>query len=299
MSLTPEDRVRRTRVRGIAAVAILIAWSVAIVGLVRRDVVRTNDQKLSDLARHISPGSEFYVVDQDGAHIGWASSTIDTLKDSLVVRDALTADIAGGGVKTRMVTQTDVVLTRSFVLLSFTTETGVAAAPTRISGHVAGDSLIAYVAITGGVAGDTQRVHVRGPVLMPTLVPLAVMLGGKPKVGRQASFETFDPVTLVSRAVAVEIQAESLFVVEDSARKDVASGRWVTASRDTVRAWKLSVSDGPSPGWIDAQGRVVQSSAPGGLLLRRMAYELAFENWRLENADSSRSPATRDMKKKP
>jgi hypothetical protein len=49
-----------------------------------------------------------------------------------------------------------------------------------------------------------------------------------------------------------------------------------------VRAWKVESSNaGAFSGWIDAQGRVVQTVQPGGITLRRIAYEIAFENWRI------------------
>jgi hypothetical protein len=40
--------------------------------------------------------------------------------------------------------------------------------------------------------------------------------------------------------------------------------------------------------WVDAQGRVVESTQPGNLRLSRMAYELAFENWRTQSRRRSR-----------
>ena len=38
----------------------------------------------------------------------------------------------------------------------------------------------------------------------------------------------------------------------------------------------------PKLSHVDAQGRVVQSSQAGGIVLKRIAYEIAFENWRRE-----------------
>lgn len=293
MTISAAGRARRSRLRGIAAILILGAWSAALVGLVRRDVVRTPVQRMADIALRVNPGNVFFAVEQDGRHIGWASSTIDTLTDTLVVRDAFTADVSSGGVSQRAITRTQVVMSRRFVLRGFTAEAGTAAAPTRVSGHVEGDTAIVYTVENGTTPGTPQRVRVNGPVLVPSLVPLAAMLGEKPKVGRAFSYTTFDPSTMASRAVSVAIQAESLFVVDDSARKDLATGRWVSALRDTVRAWKLGAPDGqPMPGvtgWVDAQGRMVETTALSGVRLHRMAYELSFENWRLAGADSGRA----------
>jgi hypothetical protein len=63
---------------------------------------------------------------------------------------------------------------------------------------------------------------------------------------------------------------------------DAVSGRFVSALRDTVRAWRVADDADTAGGdWVDAQGRLVDATVDG-LRLRRMAYELSFENWRLD-----------------
>ncbi|MFI5311257.1 MAG: transglutaminase family protein, partial [Gemmatimonadales bacterium] len=120
-----------------------------------------------------------------------------------------------------------------------------------------------------------------------TLVPLAVSLGEAPKVGRKYSLPMFNPTTMTRGEMTLVIRAESLFTLVDSATFDRDKGEWVTALTDTVRAWRVETTTGGSSqvggftGWVDAQGRVVQSAQPGGITLTRMAYEMAFENWRI------------------
>jgi len=55
----------------------------------------------------------------------------------------------------------------------------------------------------------------------------------------------------------------------------------VSARKDTIRAWRLGL-DGTEgrPEWVDALGRVVLRETADGLTIRRMAFELSFENWR-------------------
>jgi transglutaminase-like putative cysteine protease len=63
---------------------------------------------------------------------------------------------------------------------------------------------------------------------------------------------------------------------------------------DTIRAWQVtSQSKGAFSGWIDDQGRIMQTTQLG-LELRRMPYEVAFANWR---ADTSHAvvPDDRDI----
>ncbi len=76
-------------------------------------------------------------------------------------------------------------------------------------------------------------------------------------------------------------------------RRDTEQGKWVSALRDTVRAWQIG-GDRAFDGWVDAQGRIVESSQ-GGVTLRRMAYEMAFENWRLAQAAAANAPAADDV----
>ena len=150
---------------------------------------------------------------------------------------------------------------------------------------------------TGTQPTDSQRVAVHGPVVLPTIVPIVVALGDKPKIGRSYSMPVFDPATMNSAAAAkFTIMAESLFTLVDSARFDETNGDWVAALTDTVRAWRLEASgakDSPAE-WIDAQGRVVQAVRPDGLMLKRTAYELAFENWRIARDRTTAASAGTD-----
>jgi transglutaminase-like putative cysteine protease len=160
----------------------------------------------------------------------------------------------------------------------------------KASGTVSGDTLL--VVVLRAVAGqppDTQRIHLSGPILLPTLVPLAVALGERPKVGRSYTLPVFDPLSMQSRDVRVGVQAESLFVVEDSSVFDAKSERWTGALPDTVRAWRLANADastngGGFSGWVDEQGRVVRANQVLGFTLERRPYEVAFENWKADVA---------------
>jgi hypothetical protein len=263
------------------AAVLLGAWAVALAGLVNRDIVRTSGERMAELALRVNPGNVFYAVEQEGRHIGYASSTIDTLADTLVIRDLLVADLAVAGKLTRTTARTQINMTRSLALRSFIVDIGTAATPVRVSGRAEGDTSIAYVMESNGVVQDTQRVRVNGPIVLPTLLPLAAILRDDPHVGGTGTFRTFDPSTLASKDVTLEIVAESLFTVVDSAQKDIRTNQYVPALRDTVRAWRLATKGGTDfTGWVDAQGRIVETAPIAGLRMRRMAYEIAFENWR-------------------
>jgi transglutaminase-like putative cysteine protease len=295
--LAPADRVRRRRVRGAAATLIVLAWAAALGGLVRREVGRSPRERLTEMARRVNPGNVFYAVEHDGRHVGWASATIDTLADSVSLRsdtlallDELVAEYPVRGVTQRTATRTQVILSRAFVLRRFVVDIDRNGTATRISGRAVGDTGIAFVVETNGAPSDTQWVRISGAVFLPTMLPLATILRGDPKVGRRSAYLTFDPSSRTARDVTMEVMAESLFVVDDSARMDSESGRWVAALRDTVRAWKVAAVSGRGfDGWVDAQGRVVATTQFGALGLRRMAYELSFENWRLGTRVAART----------
>jgi hypothetical protein len=91
--------------------------------------------------------------------------------------------------------------------------------------------------------------------------------------------------------VDLEVRAESLFVVNDSSVFDSATKRWHGARPDTIHAWQVAAQRrGGFTGWIDEQGRIVETTELG-FDLRRLPYEVAFENW---HADSAHAIVTED-----
>ena len=284
--------------RGALAVGILLAWAGGMAELARRELFKGSGQRLAELALRVSPETFYYIVEQGGQQIGFASSAIDTTGRGFVLRDAFSADFPIGGQLHRATAQSEVNLSRGMVLTSFTVQFSADSTLTSVHGDAEGDSAIRYVIASASSAPDSQRLRTNGPVLLPTLVPLAVMLGEKPKVGRVFTVPMFDPTSMGTREMSVSIQAESLFTVPDSAALDPATGKWRIVHSDTVRAWKVGGADSHYlAGWMDERGRLVESSQGGGLLLRRTAFEVAFENWREKQlaAAAAGARATRDV----
>lgn len=285
------------RGRAIASIGILVAWLAGLGMLVRREYFRPNIERLAEAALRVTPGAVFYAVLQGGGdrQVGFASSTIDTSTATIEQRDYLVADLPIGGSVHRATARTTVVLSRTLRLRTFEVTFEADGPPTRVAGEVLGDTVLQFTA--SGVEGarpDTQRVRLAGPILLPTLVPLAVALEEKPRVGKSYVLPLFDATSLSPKDVRLEIQAESLFVVNDSSVFDSTSGIWRGVLPDTIRAWQVVSRSGIGVGgWVDAQGRLVASSRFGFRLLRR-PYEVAFENWRrvadTMPASASRSP---------
>ena len=280
----------RGRVRTAIAAVILIAWIAGLAALARREFFTSDTQKLAVGALNISPGATFFAVEQRGKQIGFASTTIDTVTNGIEVTDYFVAELPIGADTRRASARSVVKLSRALALRTFEVQVESEDAPMRIGGRAEGDSAVVFKMEAAGQPADTQRVAVQGPIYLPTLVPLAVILGDRPKVGRKYSLPTFNPTTMSPSIARLQIKAESLFTLIDSASFNPATLVWESAMTDTVRAWKIEPEDalGGFSGWVDGQGRVVQSTQPGEITLKRMAYEIAFANWR--NATAKAKP---------
>ena len=268
--------------RRLLAIGILLAWGAGIAAYLRREARRSPREKLAEAAVRVAPGATYFAVELAGRHVGFASNTVDTVPGGLRVTDYLVADLALGGTVQRATAQSVVQLSRGLALRTFTMTFGTDTPSVRAEGRTLGDTLLEYVVQAAGARGDTVRVPLAGPLLLPTLVPLAVALGESPRVGRRYAVETFDPTTMAPRTLGVSIRAESSFVVLDSAVYDGAARRWRGVHADTVHALHVTGEDaGGFDAWVDDLGRMLVVQAPAGLRMRRMAYELAFENWRM------------------
>ena len=266
---------RRAMVGG----AIIAAWVAGLAVLVRREYYRPALERLALAANRVTPGAVFFGVMRGGQQLGFASSTIDTASTSLSIADYLVADAPAGSQGKRTSQRTNVTLSRSLRMTHFDIALESDSAPVTVTGVVDGDTAVRMTITSGAAAPRLQRIMLSGPALLPILVPLAVVLTDKPKVGNRYNLPVLDPTTMRVEDVTIDVRAESLFVLNDSSVFDSTAQRWRGTRPDTVRAWQLvSKSAGPFDGWIDDQGRVVEMTRLG-FMVRRQPYEVAFENW--------------------
>lgn len=288
---------QRARRRAIAAVTILVAWAVGVGLLVRREFFRESAAILAEAALRLGPSTSFYLVEQNGRQIGYASTTIDTSSTQFEVTDFFTADLPVAGQEFRASARSVITLSRALALKTFDVSVENAVAPMSVTGRADGDSAVFFVLSVPGQPADSQRLAVRGPILLPTMIPAVAMLVRDPEVGKTVTIASFDPATMAAKDLTLRFAAESLFSVVDSARYDSTARLFVPALIDTVRAWQLVPTEGQGfSGWVDAQGRVVEATQPGGITLKRIAYEIAFENWRRArgaSGDASRTASGR------
>jgi hypothetical protein len=268
------------RKRAIAGGAIIVAWLGGLALLIQREYFRPQYEKLAEAGMRITPGVVFYGVMQGDKQVGFASSTIDTAQTSLTVTDYFVADIPVGGKARRASARSNVTLSRALRVKEFDLSFESEGAPLEATGTVEGDSILTLQLTSNGSKAAPQRIALNGPILLPTLVPLALALGESPKVGKRYTLPVFDPTTMTPKEVALDVRAETTFVINDSSVYDPATKLWRGIQPDTIKAWDVVAnSAGAITGWIDEQGHIVTTTQLG-FTLKRMPYEVAFENWR-------------------
>lgn len=268
--------------RGFIGIAVVLAWAAGLAAFAQRELSRSDEERLAESALRVAPGATYFAVLRDGKHIGFASTTIDTLPSRIQVTDYLVADIASGDSVRRETVRTRVRLTRRLVLHDWFVQQTTDSVPRIVRGRVLGDSVLEFVARSPigarGRTSDSSRRVLHEHVTAAPLVGTVTMLVGPARVGRAVTFQAMDPSTGNTQTTPVRLAAESLFVVPDSAAYDAPAAKWRGVHNDSVRAWRLEGVAGRL--WVDVLGRVVRHERPDGTTLQRTAYELAFENWR-------------------
>ncbi|MEO6878149.1 MAG: transglutaminase-like domain-containing protein, partial [Gemmatimonadaceae bacterium] len=214
-------------------------------------------------------------------------STIDTARASITVSDYFAADLPAGGKTHRATARINVTLSRALRMTAFDLSLDTEGAPVKATGEVLGDSILVLATTYGAATPDTQRIVLTGPILLPTLIPIAVALAETPKVGKHYILPIFDPSSMSAKDIGVDIRGESTFVVNDSSALDRTTGVWHGVQPDSLRAWRVVAETGGGfSGWVDEQGHIVETSLLG-FELKRMPYEVAFDNWRTSTAKAS------------
>lgn len=239
----------------------------------------------------------FYRLSLGAQQLGYASTTVDTLVDSIRLVDVLVQDVPALGRLNRTEGRSAVILDRSLRLRSLhstvdgnTTRFEARAAPT-----VGGRWSLSVRSLVDSLNAPVPE----GPLELYSLWPLRLAFGGLLRPGRITTARLLDQFTLESQGVSLRVTAESTLVVADSADYDSTTMAWVPVRFDTMHAYRL---DGWPAGlrvWIDGQGRLVRASSPRGYAIERTAFELAYENFRrrdtLRLMRASATPATGDI----
>ena len=207
--------------------AIIAAWLVGLALLVRREYFRPQLERLAEAALRVTPGAVYYGVMQGDRQVGFASSTIDTAQDG----DHGQRLPRCRSSRRRQGTARDCAHERHAVARAadaavrprYQSE----GAPIVASGRVEGDSDCSCSRWRPATAKpDTQRIALSGPILLPTLVPLASRSAKRRRSASTIVLPMFDPASMAPKDVGFDVRAESLFVVNDSSVFDAATQRW-------------------------------------------------------------------------
>ena len=266
---------------------ILAVWIASLAWLVRRVSFRSSGARLAEAALTVSPGALFYRLSAGAQQIGYASTTVDTLEDSLRLVDVLVLDLPALGRLNRTEGRSVATLDRSLRLRGLTSEVEGATTRFRTEARATdGPGGRLHIAFVAGA--DTLHATLPAPdtLELPSLWPLRLAFGGGLRVGRAARARVFDPYAPALRERALRVTAESTFVVADSADYDSTTMAWVPIRFDTVHAFRVDAEGAAGETrdlqstWIDAQGRVVRATTPLGFTVERTAFEIAYENFR-------------------
>jgi hypothetical protein len=287
--------------RGIVGMIVVLLWLGGLGMLAFRELASPTTERLTEAGRRVVPGDAYYWLDRDGVRVGFVSSVIDTLPERVELRDQVFGDLGTRGERELVEVTSRVRLSRTLRLEEFRIGLATGGQPLFVDGRPDGDSALALTVSAGPEQGTEQRIGARGQIVPLSAVPLFIALQQPPVVGLRVPLALFDPMTMSVRPTVFRVTADSLFVVSDSAVFAESAQRWISAHEDTVRAWHVEAEGNADlfDGWVDAYGRLVAATYPGGFTLRRSSYGEAASNWRLDRraADSlarrGRAPTTR------
>lgn len=301
--------------RKVAAVALIAVWGGVLLWQARRLYLRPEVARVASAARLIPPGVSYYAVSRSDRRVGWAESRVDTLPggsgfrltDRIVIELRALAASAGGalpslgsgspsGAKGRTGSQppgaspsgdasatveirSEATVGPTLALRSFHASSSGLLGGLSARGDVEGDSLLLLQAAdsTGRGHGPVDTVRTRGPIVFENAVPLRVAAEERAGAPDSLHVRMFDPLAMAPRVVTLRILERGTRTFPDSADRDSATGRWVAARLDTVRAWKVAREQGglSLTSWVDQDGRILETEM-GGLKLERTAFELAY-----------------------
>ena len=276
--------------------AILGFWLAGVALLYNRSTAQSPEESLVAAGMRVSPETYYYRVDQAGVRIGAASSAIDTTTTQLIATDFIRVAVPSRRGTQRMQARSEARFSRGLNLRDLIVKVQGDVPQFLLRGVLQGEGS----ARTFQVTTETPRRHattheydVAGMMFVPTVAPLPVMLNKTRKPGVAFSASIFDPMSRTIRKVNLKVERDSLFTITDSAALDSSTARWTKAHTDTVRGWLISGDVPLTTLWVDESGRMIAASESGGISFSRTAFELAFENFRLETtarlADSNRT----------
>jgi len=262
---------------------VLLAWAVMLAWLARREFTRGEDSARSQQIARLAPAAQYFAVYAAGRQIGQFNLTVDTLIDGVRIAELFVLDVPQGGGTHQLTRGSEFTLSRSLRIRRLSHSVVGVGPQERLDAEVGADSVLRVVSSEApqGVAGRS-RISIHPDQVLPVTLPYRVAYSGRLRVGAEFSLSLVDLQGSGTGPVAVRVTAESTFVVPDSAVWDSAGRNFVTATTDTIRAWRIEhdATGAPTVSWVDAGGVLVHQEIGGGVTLHRSAFEIVRNNYR-------------------
>lgn len=274
--------------------SIVLIW-VAMVGWKARDeYFQPELARIAEAALTLAPGINFYTLTMGDRTVGQATSRLDTVPDGFELEDVMNLELPALGQTGVAIARTRVKLSPSLVMESFSFTLDSEVGRFAATGELTPDTTLQVRIIS---AGSEQNLSFRlpQPPVMSNVVPIRVAMGEGLEVGKTVRLPVFDPTSLSTRTVEVDILEHDTLFVTDSAALGT-DGRWTTARVDSVPAWKIAEVFGGVrvESWVDEDGRILRAESGLGFSMEKTEYELvrqATEDSRL----ASSSPIDDDV----
>lgn len=272
--------------RKVIGITVVALWLIGLGLLYKRNGTHAPEQTLAEAGMHVSPDTYYYLLQQSGVQIGAASSTVDTTKDRILSVDFVRGAIPVGNTVLKLEARSEARFTRGLRLRDFVIRAVAGPTPFTLRGVVqeGEDKTLRVTATNDKGKPITQESVPQLPVFVPTMAPLPLMLKAQPKIGDSISVAIFNPISRTVQPATLRIESDSLFLVPDSASLDSATGKWVKFRQTSIRGWRIGGKNAPVTVWVDASGRLLAASEPGGISLSRTTFELSFGNWKIDHS---------------
>ncbi|MDX1645518.1 MAG: transglutaminase domain-containing protein [Longimicrobiales bacterium] len=254
---------------------IVLIW-VAMAGWkAREEYFQPEMERLAAAAMGLAPGINFYTLTMGERTVGQATSRLDTLPDGFELEDLMNLELPALGQTGTAVARTHVKLSPSLVMEAFSFTLDSEVGRFEASGVLAPDTTL-QVRIVSADSEQTLSFRLPQPPVMSNVVPIRVAMGEGLEVGETVRLPVFDPTSLSTRTVEVDILEHDTLLVTDSAALG-PTGRWRPARSDTVPAWKIAETFGGVrvESWVDEDGRILRAESGLGFSMEKTEYELA------------------------
>jgi transglutaminase-like putative cysteine protease len=262
------------RVARSASLLILLAWIVTMGVVLTRAYVQARSLNLAtDLARYGS-AAEWRGVYYRGEKVGFTVSQTTAIADGFEVQEDARLQMSLLGDTTAASIRTTAQLDREFTVRSFDFSLDPGTGPVRVNGIVSGR----HVSLTITTAGGTQKEErdlEDAPVLGVSLPRRLAAQGFKP--GTIQKFLLFDPATLRSQLVTLEIGKREVVTMETPMPARVGSRDVYRPARQSIPAFRVDMAFAGirTSSWITDTGQVLREESQMGLMSVRESPEIA------------------------